>query len=164
MAWKWTFKFRAPPSLWITKIPPVFDLPYPFSRSLFWINWLTVLWKMFTKILSNGRSRAQRKRRGIGKDKTHCRAGATGNISWTILISASFIRRPQHDGQNPRRLHDSASNFSCPQSEHLSLANPFSNRPQSRKALNSSSTYAGKFLSLADNSFRNAGKFSSISS
>jgi hypothetical protein len=52
-------------------------------------------------------------RSGIGNDNTHWRTGTRGMTCSTKWAAASTMRRAPHEGQNPRRLQEKATSFSC---------------------------------------------------
>src|SRR5712691_6152568 len=51
-------------------------------------------------------------RKGIGTDTTHCRVGTQGMTHSTRWAAVWAMRRPAHDGQNPRRLQLNGSSSS----------------------------------------------------
>jgi len=51
-------------------------------------------------------------RKGMGTDTTHCRVGTQGMTHSTKWAAVWAIRRPAHDGQNPRRLQLKGSSSS----------------------------------------------------
>src|ERR1700746_3611264 len=57
-------------------------------------------------------------RNGIGTETTHWRVGTQGITRSTRCAAVWAIRRPAHDGQNPRRLQLKASSISCLQVSH----------------------------------------------
>src|SRR5712691_2717770 len=61
-------------------------------------------------------------RKGIGTDTTHWRVGTQGMTHSTRWDAVWAIRRPAHDGQNPRRLQLKASSISFLQVSHPSKA------------------------------------------
>src|SRR5712691_13333217 len=61
-------------------------------------------------------------RKGMGTDATHWRVGTQGMTHSTRWDAVWAIRRPAHDGQNPRRLQLKASSISFLQVSHPSKA------------------------------------------
>src|SRR5574341_883431 len=49
----------------------------------------------------------------MGTETTHCRVGTQGLTHSTRWAAVWAIRRPAHDGQNPRRLQLKGSSSSC---------------------------------------------------
>ena len=50
----------------------------------------------------------------IGSDNTHCRTGTRGSTRSTRNAAVSAMRRPPHEGQNPRPLQENPTTRSCP--------------------------------------------------
>ena len=60
-----------------------------------------------------------------GKVSTHCRSAVEGGSTRSIRFAAvALIRRPMHDGQNPRPLQLKASSRVSPHARHFSRAKP----------------------------------------
>src|SRR5690606_25589776 len=61
------------------------------------------------------RSNASIERIAHGRGQTHWRTGTSGNTSSTRRAAMSAIRRPRHEGQQPRRSHETPTTIACPQ-------------------------------------------------
>jgi len=83
-------------------------------------------------------------RRSIGKDSTHCLTGTRGITSSTGCAALRAMRRAPQEGQNPRRLQENATGFSCAQPAQRRRRKPWARRPHARKASNSSLTNPGR--------------------
>jgi hypothetical protein len=92
---------------------------------------------------------ANRMRRGIGNESTHWRTGTRGMTQSTRCAAASAMRRAPQEGQNPRRLQEKATSFSCAQLAQRRRRNPWARMPHSRKASNSALTKSGKLAPVS---------------
>ena len=52
-------------------------------------------------------------RSGIGNESTHWRTGTRGITQSTRWAALCAMRRAPQEGQNPRRLQEKATSFSC---------------------------------------------------
>src|SRR5712691_12056744 len=68
-------------------------------------------------------------RKGIGTDTTHFRVGTQGMTHSTRWAAVWAIRRPAHDGQNPRRLQLKGSSSSLWHVSQPSRRKPWARMP-----------------------------------
>ncbi len=65
-----------------------------------------------------------------GSEPTHWRTATSGRTSSTRCAARSDMRRPRHEGQKPRRLHENATSSSWPPRRQARRTTPCSSRPQ----------------------------------
>ena len=71
--------------------------------------------------------------RALGEAGTHCRSEVEDGSTRSIRLAAvALIRRPMHDGQNPRPLQLKATSRVSAHARHFSRAKPRHKSPQSR--------------------------------
>src|ERR1700674_2899307 len=67
----------------------------------------------------------------------------------TRCAALCAMRRAPQEGQNPRRLQEKATSFSCAHSGQRTRRKPWARMPHSRKASNSSLTNSGKLAPVS---------------
>lgn len=75
---------------------------------------------------------AANKRKSNGSVRTPCRIGTSGRMESTSRAAESAMRRPEHDGQSPRVLHENGTARSSPQAVQTQRAKPRVRSPQTR--------------------------------
>lgn len=96
---------------------------------------------------------AQTNRTRYSNDNTHCRTGASSEITLSTKNAAvSTMRRVPHDGQSPRPLQEKATTSSCRQSSQKTRAKPCAKIPHRRNASTSRRQNRGTWRSLAASS------------
>ena len=88
--------------------------------------------------VSESGSVASRSRSAKGNHNTLGRSGRSGSTSWASSAAVSAMRRPPHEGQNPRFLRLNATSFSARQPSQRTRRKPSSRRPHFSAARNSS--------------------------
>jgi len=91
----------------------------------------------------DGAVQARRSRNAWGSESTHCRTGTSGSTRSTNCAAVSAMRRPSHEGQKPRPLHEKAATRSRPQPSQCTRTKPWARTPQRRKARSSRATKRG---------------------
>jgi hypothetical protein len=140
MMWKCRLRLRAEPNLWMEVTDPAFPPFRPVA-----CRYHRPIARSETRSTPSARSerRARSHRRRQGTVSTHCRVATCGITRSTRCAARSAIRRPAHDGQKPRVLHENKTSRWCVQSSHSSHAKPADGSPHPRYAENSRSTCRG---------------------
>jgi hypothetical protein len=91
--------------------------------------------------------RASSQRRRHGTVSTHCRIATRGSTRSIHDAARSAIRRPPHEGQNPRVLQENSTSRWCSQLPQRSHAKPSAGSPQAKVRSNSRTTWPGRVRS-----------------